>query len=1048
MKKFIAILSCCLAFCAIQASVPNKMKHQGAIYLLTNRPLINQNVVIKVSIEKENAGGEVVFSETHNLTTDNFGYFQLEIGSGNVLLGNFTLIDWSSGNYFVKTEYSSDNGTTYSTIGNSQLLSVPYAYCAGNFSKFPQGNAFGDMLFWENEQWNILPIGSLGQYLGIKNGEQTPSWIDIPNCKLDALRQYGEAPTEGNTSENTNFPYIGYQIVARNQQQLYVNRTMDVKISILKGSNNGAVVYQETFEAASDANGIVSLMIGSGEPLTGSFQLIDWSSGNYFIQYQIDPNRTDNYTISNTEPILSVPYAFCVYSENMRAENGDLLFWNGNNWASLPVGNENDILVVAKNNTPTWIAPEVVSDDFEQLPNMSGVVDSILFSRYDTTQLSLSSSQVSRILIAQYPDGSKKYVDGAIIGETGLLLQMDNDYPERRKDTIWAKTEPVEGLVADWKIADESVLKIVETSQLPSYIVVEALKKGNTKVYAQVEDNASDTIDVIVDSRYVKSLRYVVQGPVGTYEAESTTGTLYDVDPRAKNNPAERKDQYTLTVKVDAEENGGPSSFPVTWEIVGDVDTINDLKLTYTGENKETVMIETRKGDDGKGLIERLNKEKDPASKDYIRSLDVTVRARSAYFSVDALLSIKPKNGITPIESVDWKQLYGDEAAVMTEVEIETSSKYEPAPILLTALGNPSVVDHLVGGYRFGIVGKDGYLDNSAAGNIFENEFVRLESTDETKEGGKVGIRGLKAGIVKIWVEIGDAALEKTLTGKNFTEEEYGAPVKTELTVNIVNVVSSLKVYKEENMSTEIGTNMQKLTVGDNQVFVAQIEDEAAHKEFKGNVEWIIVENDNNKGAISISQDDPTDKTRVTVTANSAATGNAAPKLYAKVTDSKGKETISGMFPIEVEEAASDEASDLEFTSATARWEEFADYGLSAYYTYVFTTAAGDELVIPAANPTDMGMGYDGYMFGEDRTWTIGENGDEDIFIVSGPGIGITISASGTEYRIKSGSIVISGGGASAQIDLIAVPIVGGVEGTETPVTGTWSGIKPADPRP
>ncbi|MBO7316443.1 MAG: hypothetical protein J6U44_04695, partial [Paludibacteraceae bacterium] len=629
----------------------------------------------------------------------------------------------------------------------------------------------------------------------------------------------------------------------------------------------------------------------------------------------------------------------------------------------------------------------------------------------DPFELSMYSSQASRILIAQYPDGSKKYVDGAIIGETGLLLQMDNDYPERRKDTIWAKTEPVEGLVADWKIADESVLKIVETSQLPSYIVVEALKKGNTKVYAQVEDNASDTIDVIVDSRYVKSLRYVVQGPVGTYEAESTTGTLYDVDPRAKNNPAERKDQYTLTVKVDAEENGGPSSFPVTWEIVGDVDTINDLKLTYTGENKETVMIETRKGDDGKGLIERLNKEKDPASKDYIRSLDVTVRARSAYFSVDALLSIKPKNGITPIESVDWKQLYGDEAAVMTEVEIETSSKYEPAPILLTALGNPSVVDHLVGGYRFGIVGKDGYLDNSAAGNIFENEFVRLESTDETKEGGKVGIRGLKAGTVKIWVEIGDAAL-----GGNFTEKEYGAPVKTELTVNIVNVVSSLKVYKEENMSTEIGTNMQKLTVGDNQVFVAQIEDEAAHKEFKGNIEW-LVEN-NNGNAISIYQD-PTDKTRVTVTANSAAIGNAAPKLYAKVTDSKGKETISAMFPIEVEEAASDEASNLEFTSANVRWEDFYSFG-SDYYTYVFTTAAGDELVIPASDPVMMGMGYDGYMFDEDRTWKVGEgnDGDEDIFIMSGPGIGITISASGTEYRIKSGTITISGGGTSASIDL------------------------------
>lgn len=656
----------------------------------------------------------------------------------------------------------------------------------------------------------------------------------------------------------------------------------------------------------------------------------------------------------------------------------------------------------------------------------------------DPFTLSMYSSQVSRILIAQYPDGSKKYVDGAIIGETGLLLQMDKEYPDRAKDTIWAKTDPVEGLVADWKIADESVLKIVETSPLPSYIVVEALKKGNTKVYAQVEDKAFDTIDVVVDSRYVKSLRYTVEGPAGTYDVESTTGTLYDVDPRAENNPEERKDQYVLVAKVDAEENGGQVSFPVTWEIVGDVDTINHLKLTYTGENREIVTIETRKIDK-KGLIERLNEGKSDKDKDYVRSLDVIVRARAAYFTADALLSIKPKNGITPIESVEWRQLYNEEAAVMTEVEIETSSKYDPAPIVLTALGNPGVVDHLVGGYRFGIDDVEGYLDNSEVGKTIENEFVRLESTDETKKGGKVGIRGLKSGTVKIWVEIGDAAL-----GGNFTEEEYGAPVRTVLTVNIVNVVSSLKVYKEGNMSTEIGTNMQKLTVGDNQVFVAQIEDAEAHEEFKGNIQW-IVEN-NNSGAISISQD-PTDKTRVTVTANSAAVGNAAPKLYAKVTDSKGKETISAMFPIEVEEAASDEASNLEFTSASVRWEDFYSFG-SDFYTYAFTTAAGDELVIPASDPVMMGFGTDAFIFDEDKTWTIGEEGSEDIYIMSGPGVGITISASGTEYRIKRGTITISGGGTSASIDLIAVPVVGGVEGTETPVTGTWSGAKPADPRP
>ncbi len=658
--------------------------------------------------------------------------------------------------------------------------------------------------------------------------------------------------------------------------------------------------------------------------------------------------------------------------------------------------------------------------------------------------LSMYSSQVSRILIAQYPDGSKKFVDGAIIGETGLFLQMDKDYPDRAKDTIWAKTGDIEGLVAEWNVEDESVLKIVETSQLPSYIVVEALKQGSTKISAKIEDKADTIIDVVVDSRYVKSLRYIVNGsPV-----ESTSGVLYDRDVRAENDPEDRKDQYLLEAKVDAEENGGPVSFPVTWEIVGDVDTINDLKLTYIGENRESVMIETRK-EGGKGLIERLNEGKDPASKDYIRSLDVTVKARVAYFSIDALLSIKPTNEIKKIESVEWRKLHHETEDTMDELEI-TTAESKLTPITLTAMGQPSVVDHLVGGYRFGIVGVDGSLNTEVVGSTLSNDIITLETIEDTnkdsngkfikatKEEGRVAIRGLKSGTVQIWVEIGDAAL-----GGNFTVEEYGEPKRAVLTVNIKSAITGLKIYKDGDLSADMGTNAQTMTVGDEQVFVAQIEDAEAHEEFKGSIEWYVENNDN--GAISIAQD-PADPTRVTVTANSAAKGDAAPKIYAKAKDTK-KEITSAMFRIDVEEAASNEASDLEFTSASVRWEDFYSFG-SDYYTYVFTTAAGDELVIPASDPDMMGMGYNAYMFDEERTWTIGENGDEDIFIMSGPGIGITISASGTEYRIKSGTITISGGGTSASIDLLAVPVVGGVEGTATPVTGNWSGVKPADPRP
>ncbi len=231
----------------------------------------------------------------------------------------------------------------------------------------------------------------------------------------------------------------------------------------------------------------------------------------------------------------------------------------------------------------------------------------------DPFTLNMYSSLASRILIAQYPDGSKKYVDGTEIEKAGLLLQMDKDYPDRCLDTIWAKTTPVEGLVAEWEIEDESILELVETSELPSYIVVKALKEGETKVTAKIEDRASKTIDVIVGTKWVKGLKYNVLGPAGFYPVESATGTFYDYDVRAQNNPEKSMDQYVLRAKVDAEEAGAEVGYPVTWEftssdtsIITNAELVENLTVTPMGEFNDSIMIKTVKVDGKKGLIAQV----------------------------------------------------------------------------------------------------------------------------------------------------------------------------------------------------------------------------------------------------------------------------------------------------------------------------------------------------------------------------------------------------------------------------------------------------------
>lgn len=104
---------------------------------------------------------------------------------------------------------------------------------------------------------------------------------------------------------------MSYQAVIRNSSGgLVANQTVGMQFSILSGSITGSAVYVETQTAMTNQNGLVSLEIGSGTVVSGSFSAIDWSTGLYFIKVETDPSGGTSYTISGTTQLLSVPYAF------------------------------------------------------------------------------------------------------------------------------------------------------------------------------------------------------------------------------------------------------------------------------------------------------------------------------------------------------------------------------------------------------------------------------------------------------------------------------------------------------------------------------------------------------------------------------------------------------------------------------------------------------------------------------------------------------------------------------------------------------------------
>lgn len=105
---------------------------------------------------------------------------------------------------------------------------------------------------------------------------------------------------------------MSYQAVIRNNNgQLITNALVGMRVSIVQGSLVGPEVYKETYNGnpATNANGLVTIEIGSGIPVTGTFSAIDWASGPYFIKVETDPAGGTNYTIVGRSQLLSVPYA-------------------------------------------------------------------------------------------------------------------------------------------------------------------------------------------------------------------------------------------------------------------------------------------------------------------------------------------------------------------------------------------------------------------------------------------------------------------------------------------------------------------------------------------------------------------------------------------------------------------------------------------------------------------------------------------------------------------------------------------------------------------
>jgi len=110
-----------------QSSTPNSFHYQSILRDLTGSVISNESLGIQVSIIKNSASVDTIYTELHNVSSGYSGQIDLSIGSGNTTKGDFNTINWGTGSHSINVAIALGGGTDYSIINTQPLFSVPYA---------------------------------------------------------------------------------------------------------------------------------------------------------------------------------------------------------------------------------------------------------------------------------------------------------------------------------------------------------------------------------------------------------------------------------------------------------------------------------------------------------------------------------------------------------------------------------------------------------------------------------------------------------------------------------------------------------------------------------------------------------------------------------------------------------------------------------------------------------------------------------------------------------------------------------------------------------
>lgn len=176
MKTLFITLSLVALALMTVAQSPQAFNYQTVIRDGDGEPIQNQAVALRMSIHDILPDDTILYRETHSATTNEFGLIVLQIGTGSADMGDFSAIDWSTNAKYLEIEIDPEGGSNFTSLGTSQLVSVPYALHAETVTHVDDADADS------TNELQILEID--GFELSISNGNAVPLPSGMPSGEV------------------------------------------------------------------------------------------------------------------------------------------------------------------------------------------------------------------------------------------------------------------------------------------------------------------------------------------------------------------------------------------------------------------------------------------------------------------------------------------------------------------------------------------------------------------------------------------------------------------------------------------------------------------------------------------------------------------------------------------------------------------------------------------------------------------------------------------------------------------------------------------------